>query len=234
MSEFKKLADEYLMNEDLGYGSGIVPSGNPYMAGQLGVYNSPETSNKYRSYKNYNMTSNNTVVSSGYYDTVFDADIRKIMALLKDLGFEVEWPKNDNGEKEFHLANVKSHDHTHTQTSQTDIGSSDDVMNDTSGVNMSKDLLMKHLKAEFGDDLYKKAKDAPPISYDNIMLGLKDVMSDLKYPDKDYATIRVLVQLVKDPNYYSGLKKYDIHEERDIYGTTFKPTEIKNILEDLK
>ena len=66
------------------------------MAGHMGVFNSPtvrQNPNKFSDYRRYSMNSNNTVVSSGYYDTVFDQDVRKVMSILKDLGFKVSWPR---------------------------------------------------------------------------------------------------------------------------------------------
>lgn len=232
------------LTEDLGYGGSVNSGGvqgNGYMAGQLGVYNSPNTRqnpNSFKQYKRYNMMNNNTVVSSGYYDTVFDEDIRKIMAILKELGFKVEWPSNDNGEEEFHLSNPDDVHKPHSVSAPQDNAiSSDDVMNDSSGVNLSKEVILKHLKAEFGDELKQKAKEAEgKITYDEIMLGLKDVMSDLQFPDKDYATLRVMKQLIEDPKYYSSLGKYDIHEDctRDIYGTKFKPNQVNQILKGMK
>ena len=208
------------IEEDLGVGGGMA-SGQPAMSGHLGTYNSPnvtQNANSFRTNKKSTMSNNNTVVSSGYYDTVFDADIRKIMSILKELGFDVEWPENADDE-EFHLSpDIRRQDHVHTQASS--VGSrmsSNDVMNDTSGINITTDVVLKHLRTEFGDELYTKAKETDDkITYDDIMMGLKDVMRNLQYPDKDYATIMVLKNLIKQPDYYRALGKYDINEEEEI------------------
>ena len=193
------------LEEDLGVGGGNITGGTgggAFMSGHLATYSSPDLSmnpNSFRAYRRGDMQSNNTIVS-GYYDTIFDDDVRKIMAILRDLGFEVSWPKNDDGEKEFHLMNTKDADQTHTQTSQDDIGSSDDVMDYSSGINLSKETILKHLRSEFGKDLASKAEEASgEVTYDDILMGLKEAMRMLKYPDKDYATMKVLKTLIDDP-----------------------------------
>lgn len=226
------------VNEDLGYGAG-APSGNAYMSGHLGVYNSPvvkQNSDSFRSYKRYNMTNNNTVVAGGYYDTIFDVDVKKIMGVLKKLNFKTEWPSNDE-DNEIHLSNAKRQDAVH-QMSDFDANrtQTDDPMNDATGINISNETMFSYLRNEFGDDLktmYKKQES--PIVYDEVVAGLHDEMDDMQYPDKDFAVISVLKNLIRDQKYYSGLKKYDIHENvRDIYGTKFKPTEINKILKEFK
>lgn len=229
------------LTEDLGYGAGM-PGGNAYMSGHHGVYHSPSTrqdQGSFGGYKRYNMTNNNTVVSSGYYDTVFNEDIIKMMKIFKALGFKADWPSNaDDYEKEIHLSNPRRADQTHTMSDMhQDVSNEDDALPSQGGINLSNQTIIRHLKAEFGDELMDMHKFTnEKITYDEIMLGLQDVMSDLQYPDKDYAFLRVLKTLIKTPTYYSQLGKYDINEnvERTIYGTKFKPNVIKHILRGIK
>jgi 2'-5' RNA ligase len=234
------------LNEDLGYGAGM-PSGQPYMSGHMGVYNSPnvrQNPGSFGTQKRYNMMNNNTVVASGYYDTVYDEDIMHMMKILKKLNFKVEWPSNaDDYEDDTHVTDPIRHDQTHTlpnhpnpSLDHEDEGH-DDALPNQGGINLSNDTIMRYLKAEFGDTLVDmhKMHDAK-VTYDSIMTGLKDVMSDLQFPDKDFAFIKVLKQLIKDPKYYAELGKYDIHEDyqRNVYGTKFKPNAIKNILKGMQ
>jgi 2'-5' RNA ligase len=241
------------LNEDLGVGGGNVPSGNAYMSGQMGVYNSPNTRQNpgaFGNNKRYNMMNNNTVIASGYYDTVYDSDIYKMMTILKSLNFEVEWPANDY-EDEMHLKDPVRADQTHTQPSNPNPGlpgledeesqGQDDALPTQSGVNLSNQTVMRYLKAEFGDKLEQMHKtNDGKITYDSIMLGLKEVMSDLQFPDKDYAFIRVLKQVIEDPKYYDELGKYDIKEEeevlyeKNVYGTKFKPQAITAIIREMQ
>jgi len=221
------------IDEDLGYGGGFMSGGSQGfggMSGALGVYNSPVTKPNGR----YNMMNNNTVVASGYYDTVFDDDIKKIMSVFRKLGFETEWPSNIE-KPQLSVPGIRRTDQSHTMTNQSgDVSSSEDVMNNSSGLNLSSETIIKHLKTQIPDLLEKHKEADEPITFDEIMLGLKDVMSDMQYPDKDYATITVMKTLIEDPKAYSSLKKYDIHETRDIYGTKFKPNEIREILKGIK
>jgi 2'-5' RNA ligase len=239
------------VNEDLGYGAGNIPSGNAYMSGHHGVYHSPSTRQNPGAFggnKRYNMMSNNTVVSSGYYDTVYDEDIYKMMDVLKSLNFEVNWPSNDY-EDEFHLKDPIRADQTHTMPNhpgpgldhKTERGDGEDnALPSQSGFNLSTQTIMRYLKAEFGDKLMDMHNESSgKVTYDSILLGIKDVMSDLQYPDKDYAFIRVLKQLIKDPLYYDELGKYDIKGEailyeRNIYGTKFKPQAITAIIREMQ
>lgn len=218
-NEDAKHPDTGQMNEDLGYGAGIG-GGAPYMSGHMGVYNSPDVQIPRTSsqYARYNMMNNNTVVSSGYYDTVFNADIYKVMAILRELGFKVKKHKPDD---EYSVRGMKRADQTHTMANPNQVISSDDVMNDTSGINLGKDAVMTYLKQEVTDeDIKQMVKNQEEnITFDEIYTGLQQQMRQMKYPDKDFATIEVIKTLMKDQNYYSGLGRYNIKE---IKGTNMK------------
>lgn len=222
-NENVKHPDTGRMNEDLGYGTGVFPSGMPYMSGHLGTYNSPDVQipRTADQYARYNMMNNNTVVSSGYYDTVFNADVYKVMAILKELGFKVKKHKPDD---EYSVRGVKKADQTHTMANQSQIISSDDVMHDTSGINLGKDAVMTYLKQEVSDEDIEKMREnqEDPITYDEIYTGLQQQMRQMKYPDKDFATITVIKTLMKDQNYYSGLGRYGLNESNQLKGTTMK------------
>lgn len=222
-NENAKHPDTGQMNEDLGWGSGNVSSGMPYMSGHMGVYNSPDTRvpRTAAQYARYNMTNNNTVVSSGYYDTIFDADIKKVMMILTELGFKVEKYQDTD---EYSIQGGRRADQTHTQTNQSNVVSSDDVMNDTSGINLGKDAILKYLNQEVGkEDVIKyQQEQEEEVTYDEIKTGLDQVMRHMKYPDKDFATMEVIKTLMKDPKYYSGLGKYNLNEIRQIKGTNMK------------
>lgn len=212
------------VNEDLGYGGGIG-GGQPYMSGHMGVYNSPDTTvpRTPGQYARYNMTNNNTVVTSGYYDTIFDADIKKMMSILTQLGFKVaKPPKND----EYSIRGMKRADQTHTMTNQSAVSNPDDVMNDDSGINMRKDTILRYIRMEIGEEEFKQYAEEQEdiITYDEVYTGLNQQMRQMKYPDKDFATIEVIKTLITDPKYYSGLGKYNINEDkfRQIKGTNMK------------
>jgi hypothetical protein len=222
-NECAKHPDTGQMNEDLGYGGGMG-GGAPYMSGHMGVYNSPETTipRTASQYARYNMMNNNTVVTSGYYDTIFSADIKKVMMILKELGFKVEDYKDDD---EYSVRGMKRADQTHTMSDTSNAISSDDVMNDDSGINLGKDAVLNYLKQEVSNEeiAQMKKEQEEIITFDEIKTGLNEAMRMMKYPDKDFATMEVIKKLMSDARYYSSLGRYDINENlRTIKGTNMK------------